>query len=148
MNSRLTQKDLKKDIYNYLEMKILPQVNKLKNPSEDELEQAERNQQDNDFLYCSYSIYEGSKLMGVNKHISIITVLGHPNVIFFDNASSSVDENKPLWSGQKRKEMSNPFTCTAPSFMKRPIKERLYNSNDRSRIYCYTPQLCDGRNCK
>ena len=81
--------------------------------------------------------------MGVNKHISIITVLGDPNAIFFDNAFSCADKNKPLWSGQKRKEISNTFTCIAPSFMKQPIKERLYNSNDRSRIYCYTPQLCD-----
>ena len=81
--------------------------------------------------------------MGVDKHISMITVLGDPNAIFFDNAFSSVDENKPLWSGQNRKEMLNPFTCTAPSFMKQPIKERLCNSNNRSYIYCYTPQLCD-----
>ena len=148
MNLRQTQKEPKKVIYNYVEMKIFAQVSKLKNPSEEELEQAERNQQDSDFLYYTYPIYEGSKLMGVDKHISMITVLGDPNAIFFDDAFSRVDENKPLWSRQKRKEMSNPFTCTAPSFMKRPIKERLYNSNNRSRIYCYTPQLCDGRNCK
>ena len=141
MNLRQTQKEPKKVIYNYVEMKILAQVSKLKNPSEEELEQAERNQQDSDFLYYTYPIYEGSKLMGVDKHISMITVLGDPNAIFFDDAFSRVDENKPLWSRQKRKEMSNPFTCTAPSFMKRPIKERLYNSNDRRRIYCYTPQL-------
>ena len=143
MNLRQSQKDPKKDIYNYVEMKILAQVSKIKNPLEDELEQAERNQQDSDFLYCTYPIFEGSKLMGVDKHISMITVLGDPNAIFFDNAFSSVDENKPLWSGQNRKKMLNPFTCTAPSFMKQPIKERLYNSNNRSCIYCYTPQLCD-----
>ena len=53
MNLRQTQKDPKKDIYNYVEMKILAQVNKLKNPSEEELEQAEKNQQDSDFLYCT-----------------------------------------------------------------------------------------------
>ena len=143
MNLRQTQKDPKKDIYNYVEMKILAQVSKIKNASEEELEQAERNQQYSDFLYRTYPVYEGSKLIDVHKHVSMITVLGDPNAIFFDNAFSSVDENKPLWSGQKWKEMSNPFICAAPSFMKRPIKEPLHNSNDRSRIYCYAPQLCD-----
>ena len=118
MNLGQTQKDPKKDIYNYIEMKIFAQVSKVKNASEEELEQAEGNQQDSDFLHCTYLTYEGSKLMGVDKYISMITVLGDPNAIFFDNGFSSVDENKPLWSGQKMKELSNSFTCTVPSFIK------------------------------
>ena len=40
-----------------------------------------------------------------------------------------------------RKPLPNPFSCTAPSFMKRPIKENAYNRDER--IYCYIPQLCD-----
>ena len=27
--------------------------------------------------------------------------------------------------------------------MKRPIKDGAYNREDHSRIYCFTPQLCD-----
>ena len=39
-----------------------------------------------------------------------------------------------------RKPLANPFSCTALSFMKRPIKENAYNRDER--IYCYIPQLC------
>ena len=62
---------------------------------------------------------------------------------FFDNGFSNANENKPLWSGQKRKKIPNPFSCIAPFFMKRAIKEGAYNREDHSRIYCYTLQLCD-----
>ena len=87
--------------------------------------------------------YAGAKLNGVDKHISMLTVLGDPDSIFFDNGFSNVDETKLLWSGQKRKEMPNSFTCIAPFFVKRPIKEGFYNTVEKRHIYCYTHQLCD-----
>ena len=114
VNLRKTQKDPAKDVCNYVEMKILGQVNKIQNASEEELEQAENKDPNSDFLYCTCPIYDGTKLKGVDKHISMISVLGDLNVVFFDNGFSSIDENKTLWSGQTRKEMPNPFSCTHP----------------------------------
>ena len=37
-------------------MKILAQVSKIKNASEEELEQVEGNDHNSDFLYCTYPI--------------------------------------------------------------------------------------------
>ena len=71
------------------------------------------------------------------------TAQGDPGVIFSGNSFSDSDKKKALFSGQKQKKLPNPFSCTAPSFMKRPIKEYVYNRDDHSHIYCYTPQLCD-----
>ena len=73
----------------------------------------------------------------------MISVLGDPGTCFFDNGFSDGDEKKPLQSDQKRKKFPNPFSCIVLSFIKRPIKEGAYNRDDRSHIYCYTPQLCD-----
>ena len=64
----------------------------------------------------------------------MITVLGDRGVVFFDNSFSDGDEKKALWLGQKRKKLPNPFSGTAPSFMKRPIKENAYNRDDRNHI--------------
>ena len=143
VNLRQTQKDPDKDVYNYVEMKILGQVNKIRNASEEELEQAENKDPISDFLYCTYPIYNGTKLKGVNKHISMMSMLGDLNVVLFDNGFSSIDENKALWSRQTRKEMPNLFSCKAPSFLKRCVREGLYNLVDRTHIYCYAPRLCD-----
>ena len=114
VNLRKTQKDPDKDICNYVEMKILGQVNKIQNASEEELEQAENKDPNSNFLYCTCPIYDGTKLKGVDKHISMISVLGDLTVVFFDNGFSSINENKTLWSRQTRKEMPNPFNCTHP----------------------------------
>ena len=71
-------------------------------------------------------------------------MLGDPGIIFFfDNGFSDGDEKKSLWSGQKKKELPNPFSCTALSFMKRPIKGNAYKRDNHSHIYCYTYQLRD-----
>ena len=81
---------------------------------------------------------------GIDEHIYIINVLGDgSSTVFFDNGFSIGDEEKPLWSGYRRKKLPNPWTCTDPSFMKRPIKDNSYNREGRSMIFCYTPQLCD-----
>ena len=42
-----------------------------------------------------------------------------------------------------KKKTTQPLSCTAPSFMKRPVKDGSYNREGRSEIFCYTPQLCD-----
>ena len=81
-------------------MKILGQVNKIRNASKEELEQAENKDPNSDFLRCTYPVYDGTKLKVVNKHISMISMLGDPNVIFFDNGFSNVEESKSFWSGQ------------------------------------------------
>ena len=66
-NIRETQKDTGKDILSYVEMKILAQVNRIKDVSESEIEQAKNKDPNSDFCYCTFSIYEGSKLLGVDK---------------------------------------------------------------------------------
>ena len=72
----------------------------------------------------------------------MISVPGDPSVSFLDNRFHDADESKPLWSGQRRRKIPNPFTCTAPSFMKQRIKDGIYDREDRSRIYCFSCQLC------
>ena len=43
------------------------------------------------------------------------------------------------------KQTKNLFNCTARSFLKRPVKKCSLNTNKQSEIFCYTPQLCDGK---
>ena len=117
-------------------------MNCIRNPFESEIRETKNEDPDSDFVYCTFPTYESSKLLGVDKHICMITVLGDPSIIFFDNSFSDGDEKKALWLGQNRKKLPNPFSCTAPSFMKRPIKENAYNRDDCNHIYCYTPHLC------
>ena len=70
------------------------------------------------------------KPLGITEHICQITVLGDKFDIFFDNGFGG--DKKPLWSGYKRNKLPNPFSCTLLSFMKRPVKEGLYNTSKRS----------------
>ena len=117
------QKDVDKEIHNYVDVKILAQVNRTRNPSENKIREEKYEDPDSNLFYCTFPTYEASKLLGVDKHICMITVLEDPGVVFFNNGFSNGNEKKALWSGQKRKKLPNPFSCTASSFMKRPIKE-------------------------
>lgn len=83
MNLRLPQKDVQKDILNYVDMKILVQVNLIKNPWEKEIEEAKNKDPHSDFVYCTFPTYECEKLRGIDKHIWIIRVLGDPGAVFF-----------------------------------------------------------------
>ena len=138
INLRQMQKDVDKEILNYVDMKISAQVNRIRNPSESEIRETKNEDPDSEFVYFTFPTYEGSKLLGVED-----AVLEDPGVVFFDNGFYDVDEKKSLLSCQKRKKLPNSFSCTAPSFMKRPIKENAYNCDNRSHICCYTPQLCN-----
>ena len=80
-------------------MKILAQVNRIKNPSEEEIEEAKNKDPNIDFVYCMFPTYEGEKLRGIDEHICIISVLGDPCTVFFDNGFSIGDEKKFLWTG-------------------------------------------------
>ena len=91
-------------------------------------------------VYCTFPTYEGEKLHGIDECICIIGVLGDPGAVFFDNGFFIGDEKNPLWSGYGRKKLPNPLSCTAPSFMKRPIKDGSYNCEGRSEIFCYILQ--------
>ena len=64
-------------------MKILSQVNCIKDASESEIEQAKNKDPNSDFCYCTFPIYEGSKLLGVDKKICVISVLGDLGCFFF-----------------------------------------------------------------
>ena len=101
INSRQIQKDVIKEILNYVDMKILTQVNPIRNPSESEIREARSEDPVIDFVYCTFPTYEGSKLIGVEKHICMIMVLGDPSPVFFDNSFSDGNEKKAPWLCQK-----------------------------------------------
>ena len=64
-------------------MKILAQVNRIRNASEDKVRQAKNTDPNSDFLFCTFPIYEDLKLKGVDKHICVITVLWEtPTCVF------------------------------------------------------------------
>ena len=128
MNLRQTQNDVERDVINYVDMKILAQVNRIKNPSVKEIEETKNKDPNSDFVYCTFPTYEGEKLRGIDDHICIISMLGDdPSTVFFDNGFSIGDEKKSLWFGYRRKKLPNPLSSTAPLFMKRPIKDGPYN---------------------
>ena len=96
MNLKQTQKGVEKDVLNYVDMKILAQVNRIKNPLEKDIEEAKNKDLNNDFVYCAVSTYDGKNLHGIHEHISIISVLGDRGPVFFDNGFSIGDEKKDL----------------------------------------------------
>ena len=67
-------------------MKILAQVNRIKNVSEKEIEEAENKDSNSDFVYCTFPTYEGEKLCGIDENVRIISVLGDPSTVFFDDS--------------------------------------------------------------
>ena len=95
---------------------------------------------ESDFVMCIYPSYEGDKL-GITEELSCITVLEDRQDWFLDKGF--LVKKKGFWSGYQRKKIRNPFSCTIPFFMKRPIKEGHYDTSKQCEIYCYTPQLCD-----
>ena len=141
INCRQTQKDIDKDILNYVDMKMLAQVNSTKNTSEKEMKEAKNRDPNSNFVLCTFPIYKGNKLLGITEHVCLIFVLGDKNAVFFNN--DFANDKKPLRSGHGRKKLANQLSCMTSSFMKRPIKERSYNTKERCKIFCYTPQLCD-----
>ena len=100
-NIRQAQEDTENDILNYVEMKILAQVDCIKDASESEIEQAKNKYPNRDFCYCTFPIFEGSKLLGVDKKICMINVMGDPGVFFFDNGFHDANKSKLLCSGQR-----------------------------------------------
>lgn len=85
-----------------------------------------------------YPIYEQEtgKLLGITQKVGQIVILGDPD----DNGFGG--DNKPLWSCYQRNKMKNPFSCTLLSFKKYPIKSNFNNTEERSEVFCYMPQLC------
>ena len=124
-------------------MKIVAQVNRIKNASEIEIEDAREEKTDSDFFSCTFPKYEEGtdKLLDITERICQITILGDKFDEFFGSGFSG--NKKPLWSGYKQNKFPNLFSCTLPSFMKRPVKEGFYNTSKCFEIFCYTPQLCD-----
>ena len=108
INLRQTQKDVQKDVLNYVDMKILAQVNRIKNPSEKEFEEAKNKVVNNDFVYCTFSTYEGEKLRGIDEHICIISILGDPSMVFFDNSFSIGDEKSVCRLDMEEKSFQTP----------------------------------------
>lgn len=79
-----------------------------------------------------YPIYEQEtgKPTGITEEVRKIVVLADPKDTFFNSSFDA--ENKSFRSGYKRNKMRNTFSCTSPSFMKHPIKNRFYDVNKPS----------------
>lgn len=73
-------------------MKILAQVNPIKNPSEKEDEEAKNKDLNSDVVYCTVPTYEGEKLRGISENICIINKLGDPRMVFLGNGFSIGDK--------------------------------------------------------
>ena len=142
-NCRQTQKDLDDEkIISYVDAKILAQVNRIKDPTPQEIKEARGYNSDSDFVMCTFPKYDKkAKLLGITEEVCLITISGDPQDNFYDNGF--LNEKKTLWSGFKRNKLPNPVSFTMPSFMKRPMKEGYYDPSKRCEIFCYTPQLCD-----
>ena len=142
-NCRQTQKDLDDEkIISYVDAKILAQVNRIKDPTPQEIKEARDYNSDSDFVMCTFPKYDKKgKLLGITEEVCVITILGDPQDNFYDNGF--LNENKTLWSGFKRNKLPNPVSFTMPSFIKRPMKEGYYDPSKRCEIFRYTPQLCD-----
>ena len=85
-----------------------------------------------------YPIYEQEtgKLHGITEKVGQVVILGDPD----DNGFGG--DNKPLSSGYQRNKMKDPFSCILLSFKKYPIKSNFNNTEERSEVFCYMPQLC------
>ena len=142
-NCRQMQKDLDDEkIISYVDSKILAQVNRIKDPTPQEIEVARDYNSDSDFVMCTFPKYdENSKLLGITEEVCLITLSGDPHDQFFDNGF--LNEKKTLWSGFKGNKLPNPVCLKMPSFMKRPMKEGYCDRSKQCEIFCYTPQLCD-----
>ena len=142
-NCRQAQKDFDLEkIVSYVDAKILAQVNRIKDPTPQEIEEARDYNSDSDFVMCTFPKYnENSKRLGITKEVCSITILRDPHDQFFNNGF--LNEKKRLWSGFKRNKLPNTVSFTMPSFMKRPMKEGYYDPSKRCEIFCYKPQLCN-----
>ena len=58
INLKQTQKDVDKEVLNYVDMKILAQVNRIRNPSESEIREAMNEDLDSDFVYFTFPTYK------------------------------------------------------------------------------------------
>ena len=67
----------------------------VKHALESEIEQTKNEGPNSDFCYCSFPIYEGSKLFGKDKKMYMISVLKDRGISFFDNEFYDVGESKP-----------------------------------------------------
>ena len=98
---RQTQKDLDKDVISYVDTKILAQVNRIKDPTPIEIEEAMNEDPESDVM-CTYSSYEGNKLLGVPEELSSITILGDRQDWFFDSGFAGKKKGSLIWLQKKQ----------------------------------------------
>ena len=103
-NCRKTQKDLDDEkIISFVDAKILAQVNRIKDPTSQEIEEARDYNSDSDFVMCTFSKYdEKGKLLGIAEEVYLITILGDAQDNFYDNGFL----NKKRRCGQDSREIS------------------------------------------
>ena len=73
-------------IISYVDAKILAQVNRIKDPTPQEIEEAGDYNSGSDFVMCTFPKYdEKEKLLGITEEVCLITILGDPQDNFYDN---------------------------------------------------------------
>ena len=79
-NCREMQKDLDDGkIISYVDAKSLAQVNRIKDPTPQEIEEARDYNSDSDFVMCTFPKYdEKGKLLGITEEVCLIAILGDP----------------------------------------------------------------------
>ena len=100
---RQTQKDIDKDVISYVNIKILAQVNKIKDPTPIEIEEAMNEDPESDVM-CTYSSSEGNKPLGIPEELSSITILGDLQDLFFDSSFAGEKRNFGLATKETRLE--------------------------------------------
>ena len=75
-------------------MKILTRVNRIKDPTPKEIEEAMNEDPNSDFVRCTYPIHEGDKLLRITEELSYITVLGDKESLFSDNGFGGEGEGE------------------------------------------------------
>ena len=69
---------------------------------------------------CTYSSYEGNKLLDIPEELSSITILGDRQDWFFDSGFAGKKKGSLIWLQKKQR---NPYSCTIPSFIKDPLRK-------------------------
>ena len=117
---RQTQKDLGKDVISYVNMKILAQVNRIKDPTPIEIEEA-MNEDPRAMLCVPIQVMRGINFLVYRK--SCLALPSWETVRIDFSTAVLPAKKKDLSSGYKRNKIRNPYSCTIPSSMKDPLRK-------------------------
>ena len=76
------QKDLDNDTISYVDLKILAQVNRIKDPTLKEIQEAMNEDLENDFVMCTYPNYEGDNFLYNRRIVMYYHPVRLPGLVF------------------------------------------------------------------